>query len=75
MHIVQHLKGTKFAIKTRFGDFHGSSVVKTPRSQCRGHGFDPWSGNRDLVHCKARPKKQTRFDCNRDHHLTVAETR
>ena len=26
-------------------DFPGSSVVKTLHSRCRGHGFDPWSGN------------------------------
>ena len=26
-------------------DFPGSPVAKTPRFQCRGHGFDPWSGN------------------------------
>ena len=27
------------------GDFTGSPAVKTPRFQCRGPGFDPWSGN------------------------------
>ena len=27
------------------GDFPGSPVVKTPLSQCRGTGFDPWEGN------------------------------
>ena len=27
------------------GDFLGGPVAKTPRSQCRGSGFDPWSGN------------------------------
>ena len=27
------------------GDFPGVVVVKTPCSQCRGPGFDPWSGN------------------------------
>ena len=27
------------------GDFPGGPVAKTPRSQCRGPGFDPWSGN------------------------------
>ena len=27
------------------GDFPGGAVVKTPQSQCRGPGFDPWSGN------------------------------
>ena len=26
-------------------DFPGGSVVKTPHSQCRGPGFNPWSGN------------------------------
>ena len=26
-------------------DFPGDPVVKTPRFHCRGHGFDPWSGN------------------------------
>ena len=26
-------------------DFPGGPVVKTPYSQCRGPGFDPWSGN------------------------------
>ena len=26
-------------------DFPGGAVVKTLRSQCRGPGFDPWSGN------------------------------
>ena len=27
------------------GDFPGGPAVKTPRSQCRGPGFDPWLGN------------------------------
>ena len=27
------------------GDFPGGAVVKTLCSQCRGPGFDPWSGN------------------------------
>ena len=26
-------------------DFPGGSVAKTLCSQCRGSGFDPWSGN------------------------------
>ena len=26
-------------------DFPGDPVAKTPRSQCRGSRFDPWSGN------------------------------
>ena len=27
------------------GDFPGRPVAKTPNSQCREPGFDPWSGN------------------------------
>ena len=26
-------------------DFPGGPAVKTLHSQCRGPGFDPWSGN------------------------------
>ena len=26
-------------------DFPGGPAAKTPHSQCRGPGFDPWSGN------------------------------
>ena len=26
-------------------DFPGGPVVKTPFFHCRGHEFDPWSGN------------------------------
>ena len=32
--------------KNRFlGDFPGGPAVGTPCFHCRGHGFDPWSGN------------------------------
>ena len=31
--------------KVRVGDFPGDTVDKTLSSQCRGPGFDPWSGN------------------------------
>ena len=27
------------------GDFPGGPMAKTVNSQCRGPGFDPWSGN------------------------------
>ena len=27
------------------GDFPSGAVAKAPHSQCRGAGFDPWSGN------------------------------
>ena len=32
-------------IKTTMRDFPGGPVAKTPHSQCRGPGFNPWSGN------------------------------
>ena len=34
-------------------DFPGSPVVKTPCSQCRGHGFDPCLGNWDPTYSAA----------------------
>ena len=42
------LKGKLMVVNTYIkskGDFPGGPVVKTPCSQCRGHGFNPWSGN------------------------------
>ena len=33
------------AFKVQSRDFPGGPVVKTLRFHCRGHGFDPWSGN------------------------------
>ena len=38
----------------RCWDFPGSSVVKTPHFQCRGHRFNPWLGNKDLICHAAR---------------------
>ena len=31
--------------KKDYRDFPGGPVAKTLYSQCRGSGFDPWSGN------------------------------
>ena len=42
------------ALKSRRKDLPGSLVVKTHYFYCRGHGFDPWSGN--LKKKKARRK-------------------
>ena len=36
-------------------DFPRGPVVKTPHFQCKGHGFDPWSGNYDPM-CHAAKK-------------------
>ena len=32
-------------LKVQVGDFSGGLEAKTLSSQCRGHRFDPWSGN------------------------------
>ena len=39
------MNGISALIKGTPGDFPDGPVVKTPRFQCRGSGFDPWSGN------------------------------
>ena len=40
------LKPSRIAHKMEEGwDFPGGPVGKTPCSQCRGLGFDPWLGN------------------------------
>ena len=38
-------KSEKKKDKGRLRDFPGGPGVKTPSSQCREPGFDPWSGN------------------------------
>ena len=42
-------------------DFLGSPVVKTPCFQCRGQGFNPWSGNYDPTYRAVWPKKKKSF--------------
>lgn len=37
-------------------DFPGDPEVKPLCSQCRSHGFDPWSGNSDFIYCVVQPK-------------------
>ena len=32
-------------LKVKMRDFSGDPVVKTPCFLCKGHRFDPWSGN------------------------------
>ena len=41
----KHTMEYYLALKRNERDFPGVPVVKTPRSQCRGPGLDPWSGN------------------------------
>ena len=33
----------------KLGDVPGGPVVKTLNFQCRGHMFNPWSGDKDLT--------------------------
>ena len=35
----------KAGLKLNIRDFPGALVAKTLHSQCKGSGFDPWSGN------------------------------
>ena len=39
------LQSNYTSIKSNLRDFCGGSVAKTPKCQCMGPGFDPWSGN------------------------------
>ena len=46
--LEQNLSMWNFSVimwRVRMRDFPGSPVVKSPSSHCRGHGFEPWSGN------------------------------
>ena len=38
-------EGGGYSYKRATWDFPGGPVSKIPHSQCRGPGFDPWSGN------------------------------
>ena len=38
-------------------DFPDGPVAKTLHSQCRGHGFDPWSGKLDPACCNEDPEQ------------------
>ena len=44
------MRNSRISEKTenRWEGFPGGPVAKTPSSQCRGPGFDPWSGNKIL---------------------------
>ena len=44
--------------RTKMRDFPGGPVVQTLCFQCRGHGFNPWSGNLDpcMPHSVAKIK-------------------
>ena len=48
-------------IKGEFRGLLGGPVVRTPRSQSRGHAFSPWSGKFCMLQGIA--KKQTKKRC------------
>ena len=43
--VTRHSVVTSFKLKRISKDFPGGAVAKTPCSQCREHGFNPWLGN------------------------------
>ena len=42
---VSEEEGDLLHLKLFIREFPGSPVVRPPRFQCRGHGFNPWTGN------------------------------
>ena len=48
--------------KIGWGDFPGGRVVKTLCCQCRGHGFEPWSGNKDPTSHSVQSEKKKKAD-------------
>ena len=48
---------TKASKSHNVGDFPRGQMAKTSHSQCRGPGFDPWSGN-ELPHIACATKTQ-----------------
>ena len=55
--------------------FPGSLVIETPHFQCRGHGFDPWSGElgSHMLHGMAWQKIETYHLCLPIHDLAPLE--
>ena len=49
-------------LKKARGDFPGGPPVRTLHFHCRGHGFDPWSGNSDPACLKKKKKKKQEAD-------------
>ena len=43
LELHQNLTESESKFKTKSWDISGGPVAKTPCSQCRGLGFDPWS--------------------------------
>ena len=52
--------GEESPFKKRNTDFPRGPVVRTPGFQCRGHGFDPWSGKFCMPCSQEKKKKKER---------------
>ena len=48
-----------YSKKSSPGKFPGGPVIRTPWFRGRGHGFSPWSGNKDPTCCMVQPKTKT----------------
>ena len=57
--------------KSGAGDFLGSPVVTTLFFQCRGYGFNLWSGNLDPTYCSAAGKKKKKSGAGKMRQLHV----
>ena len=47
-----------YSSKCWYWELSDSPVIRTPYFHCRGHRFDPWSGNQEPMNCVAWPKKE-----------------
>ena len=50
-------------------DFPGGPGVEILSFHCRGHRFDPWSGNQDPACYLAKPKKKKKDSSQDSDHL------
>ena len=59
--LFQNKNGFLFVFWKGGWDFPGSPEVKTPCPHCRGHTFDPWSGNWSLTCLCSAGKKELKW--------------
>ena len=56
--IIMKINSPQSVKNCSLGNFPGGPMAKTPHSQCRGPGFDPWSGNQ-VPHAKTKSSHTT----------------
>ena len=59
----------RISLKRIYWDFLDGPVVKTPCSQCRGHGFDPSMGIPHAERCGQKRKRKKNL-LNRLHNIS-----